>query len=142
MEIAQGSTVTPNYNDNNISQQLVKNDFPKESPSQKVETHYGKSTVTVTVDLDPESFEILQKASEIYSDTIINAGIKLFSKTTIYKEIMSTHKDQQEKEEDLNEIVSIKEAVKQTDNKSSNSNTTNNEVKSVPKPKSGGFSAW
>ena len=42
----------------------------------------------VAVVLDKESIKILQEASGVHAESIVNLGIKLFAKTNIYKEFM------------------------------------------------------
>lgn len=134
----------------NVGYTQPSHQLPKEPHVQQQEIHYGNNNIKVTVELDSESFEILQNASDIYSDTIINAGIKLFSKSNMYKELMSFKKEDTKAEENLNESVSIKEAVQEAginnSGSDSNNNTNNSNVSNVnnlnaAKVKSG-FSSW
>jgi hypothetical protein len=59
------------------------------SSEPRMNTNAGnEELVKVAVVLDKESVKILQEASGVHAESIVNLGIKLFAKTNIYKEFM------------------------------------------------------
>jgi len=59
------------------------------SSEPQMHTNAGEEGVTqVTVMLDKDSLKIIQDASMVHGESIVNLGIKLFSKTNVYKEFM------------------------------------------------------
>lgn len=67
-------------------QQPQSNSFSSEP---KMNQNAGNEELTkVAVVLDKESIKILQEASGVHAESIVNLGIKLFARTNIYKEFM------------------------------------------------------
>ena len=66
----------------------------------------------VQILLDDEAFSLLKQSSPIFTDVIINAGIKLMSKTNLYKEylIKDEFKQMNTDSEDLNSTTSVNAA--------------------------------
>ncbi len=59
------------------------------STEPEMHTNAGEEGITqVTVMLDKDSLKIIQDASMVHGESIVNLGIKLFSKTNVYKEFM------------------------------------------------------
>lgn len=58
------------------------------SSEPSMENHIEVGSQTVSVTLDPEALKIIQQASQLNGETIINLGIKMFAKTNVYKEFM------------------------------------------------------
>jgi len=57
-------------------------------PAMQPQPQQSNQLVAVEAHLDNESIKILQEASSAHTQSIINLGIKLFSKTNIYQEFM------------------------------------------------------
>lgn len=58
------------------------------SNEQEMVTHAEAGSQTVTTVLDAEAFKIIQQASQLHGEAIINLGIKMLAKTNMYKEFM------------------------------------------------------
>ena len=57
------------------------------SSEPTMQTNASDEVLTkVNVILDKESLKIIQEASNVHAESIVNLGIKLFAKTNIYKE--------------------------------------------------------
>ena len=107
--------------------------------------------VTVTVNLDAESYKILQEASAVHSESIVNFGIKLFAKTNAYKEFMlkPEYKQSDTSTSDLSSDVDVSGAVNQVNTSSTTPSATATStasaasVASAPTAaKSTGFASW
>lgn len=101
----------------------------------------------VTVALDKEAMAIIQEASAIHGETIVNLGIKLFAKTNMYKEFMvkQEFKAIKQSTEDIIAMTDVAGAVESvaTTTATPGSMTPNTvaTVAAAPDP-SGGFNAW
>ena len=98
----------------------------------------------VTVALDKEAMTIIQEASAIHGETIVNLGIKLFAKTNMYKEFMLKQEFKMIKQdtEDLNNMTNVASVVDtvSTVTPAQTSGTTAGTI-TVPSQPSG-FNAW
>ncbi len=100
----------------------------------------------VTVALDKDAMTIIQEASAIHGETIVNLGIKLFAKTNMYKEFMvkQEFKALNQSTDDLVELTDI--AVSDTVSTTHATNTvasTQKTAGTITAPStSGGFNAW
>ena len=97
---------------------------------QQLSTEYNVGQdMSITVQLDQESVNILKNASKIYDNAIVNAGIKLFSKTAFYKNMMQIEKPDSvtttNQEEDLNNITDINNLNTDSMNSINSSNSGN-----------------
>ena len=113
------------------------------SSEPAMQTNAGDEKLTqVTVMLDNESLRILQEASAVHSESIVNLGIKLFSKTNVYKEFMMKPgtKLLDTKTEDLQ---TLSEAVADVGSVSSSpATTTVTTTAQAATISSGGFQTW
>lgn len=97
--------------------------------------------VKVTVMLDQESLQIIQEASAVHSESIVNLGIKLFAKTNVYKEFMlkESNKPMDVKTEDIASQVEAKADVVPTP--TSSAPTSSSEIPASTGT-AGGFTSW
>ncbi len=100
---------------------------------------------SVTLNLNAESIKILSEASSIYGESIVNFGIKLFSKTNAYKEFMlkADFKSMDQSSEDIQTLADVTAVP---DAGSAPAMTNNQPSASSASPAApavgGGFNAW
>ena len=117
------------------------------SSEPKMNTTAGDEVLSkVTVALDKESMNIVQEASALYGETIVNAGIKLFAKTNMYKEFMvkQEFKAIKQSTEDIITMTDVAGAVEAVVATASTATTPGSMTPNTmtPPASSGGFSAW
>ena len=92
------------------SQPAVQQPQSTYSSEPAMNTNAGvEGLINVSVILDKESLKIIQEASSVHAESIVNLGIKLFAKTNIYKEFMLKQDFQQleQSTEDLQSLTDI-----------------------------------
>lgn len=116
---------------------------PQYSNETQMQNHAPAGVITVNVNLDAEAYKILQEASLIHSESIVNFGIKLFAKTNAYKEFMlkNEYKSLDISTEDLSGAVNVTDAVDQVDNTPAPSTDNTSSTPAAPKS-AAGFAAW
>ena len=87
--------------------------YSTESKMQPMDAPNGAYRVQLL--LDEESIKLLQQVSPVFTDAIINAGIKMMAKTNVFKEYMlkQEHKTKDTSTEDLSTSVSIQDITTQ-----------------------------
>lgn len=99
----------------------------------------------VTVMLDQEALEIIQNASAVNSEAIVNLGIKLFAKTNVYKEFMvkAGNKPMDLKTEDIEkQVESVADVVAPTTTTPGSAGAPAAAVSNQTAGGGGGFTAW
>lgn len=120
---------------------------PQTTQQPQQPTNQVPGLTPVNVNLDDESLKIIQTSSGVFAEAIINLGIKLVSKTNVYKEFMikdEFKKATETETEDIETAISVSEVSNTTTSSNTTmSNTTNApQPASAPATPSGGFSSW
>jgi len=89
--------------------------------------------------IDQEAMQILNESSAVHRESIVNLGIKLFSKTNAYKEFML--KDEFKKEDITTENL-IDSISLETNNSKGVSTTVSDTVVDTPPSTGAGFASW
>lgn len=115
---------------------------PIYSSEPKMHTNAGdEQLMQVTVILDSEALQIINNASAVHGESIVNLGIKLFAKTNIYKEFMMKP-GTIPLDTNTEDIVSLTEAAASMADKDPISRADIAKASTPAPAQAGGFQTW